>query len=702
MDDLGKKSEMRNTKSETNLKSEIPMIKMNRHLLLVAILSLAMNPVGLPAAEMPAEDAWKALPKYEAGQDMAALLTIDREVIAAMKSPETRAKCAARLASLLTKDGTTPAAKQYICVQLRQVGTKAEVMILSEMFASRETSEMARYALEAIPGPEASGVLQEGLIYREGKQLIGTINSVAARKDSSAVTTLHTLSQHAPPAAAEAAVHALGRIADGPSADHLLAMADKADTPYVQTLRVALLRCAAAGQHAEEIYRKLSQPGMASGTRRAALEGLLRLQGEKVEATVIEWFSGEDADRRRIAAGHLQKLSDQQLDKLLAELAELPDACKLTVVELAATRRGADMLPTIMSLVKSANPELQQAGIRCLGMIGNSAAIPTLIDLLGVGGDATEAAQAALAAMPRQQVAPGLLESLQNTPGMRIPVIDVLIDIKCYDAIDPLIEIALNSDPEVYTPALHGLRGIADPDKTDIPRLVKLLLRTGPGKHRDEVEKTILLVCDKLPPGAGRSELVLASLAGADKNEIPKYLPVLGRLGGEASLKKIEEALESTDELVCEAGVRALCNWPNAEVADALLKVATDSDNRAHRRMALRAYIRVVSLQSDRPEAETLAMLQNAFKLADGADEKRLAIERAAAVRTMETVTWLGDFLDDPELAQAACSSLVELAHHRFLRHPNMKTFGPLLEKVARISDDPTIVERAKRYRLGL
>ena len=95
-------------------------------------------------------------------------------------------------------------------------------------------------------------------------------------------------------------------------------------------------------------------------------------------------------------------------------------------------------------------------------------------------------------------------------------------------------------------------------------------------------------------------------------------------------------------------------------------------------------------------------MLQNAFKLADGADEKRLAIERSAAVRTMDTVTWLGEFLDDPEFAQAACGSLVELAHHRFLRHPNMKTFGPLLEKVAKISDDPTIVERAKRYRLGL
>ena len=42
------------------------------------------------AAEMPIEDAWKALPKYEYGNDMAVLLTIDREVIRAMATPASR------------------------------------------------------------------------------------------------------------------------------------------------------------------------------------------------------------------------------------------------------------------------------------------------------------------------------------------------------------------------------------------------------------------------------------------------------------------------------------------------------------------------------------------------------------------------------------------------------------------------------------
>jgi hypothetical protein len=264
------------------------------------------------------------------------------------------------------------------------------------------------------------------------------------------------------------------------------------------------------------------------------------------------------------------------------------------------------------------------------------------------------------------------------------------------------VEIAANADPSAYGPALEGLRGIADPDKTDVPRLVKLLLGSEAGKHRDEVEKTILIVCEKLPADADRSALVLASLAGVDRSESPKYLPVLGRLGGSKALAMIAASLDDPNPAVREAAVRALCNWPDAQVADRLLKLAAESENQTYRRWALRAYIRVVSLKSERPEAETLAMLQNAFKLADGADEKRLVIERAATVRTMEAVAWIATFLDNPELAQAACGSIVELAHQRFLRHPNMDSFGPILEKVGKTGKDPDVVERAKRYRLGL
>jgi HEAT repeat protein len=403
-----------------------------------------------------------------------------------------------------------------------------------------------------------------------------------------------------------------------------------------------------------------------------------------------------------VAAGQLQALSDEQLDKAAARLAELPAASQRTLIEVLASRRGQEALPLVLSIAKSDRPELRLAGIRCLGLVGDRSVIPLLVDSLSSGGESTEAAQQALVSLPRGDVGRALLDALQTRPEIRPAVIDVLKTLRYYEAIDPLIAIAAQGDKTVYGPALDGLRGIADPDKHDIPRLVKLLLNTEPGEHRDEVEKTILIVCEKLPAGADRTEPVLGALAQVDPSQSPKCLPLLGRLGGPKALAKIEPALGDSNLQIQEAAVRALCNWPNAEVADRLLAVATDSEVENFRRWALRAYVRVISLKSDRPDAQTLAMLQNAMKLAKNADDRQLVLERTSTVRTMEAVVWLAEYLDDQSANQAACRAIVELAHHRFLRHPNMDHFGPILDRISKISKDPEVVQRAKRYRLGL
>ena len=68
----------------------------------------------------------------------------------------------------------------------------------------------------------------------------------------------------------------------------------------------------------------------------------------------------------------------------------------------------------------------------------------------------------------------------------------------------------------------------------------------------------------------------------------------------------------------------------------------------------------------------------------------------------METVRWIASHLDDEELRETACGSIVELAHHRFLRQPNIDEIRPILNEVARISEVQETVDRAKRYQLGL
>ncbi len=673
---------------------------------LMLLLVAATSP--LTAAEMPADEAWQALPAYEYGQDMAPLLAIDREVIRAMSSPESRAACATRLAALLEADGTTPAARQYICLQLRQVGTAEQVPLLGRLLVQPETSQMARYALQAIPGEAAIAALRDGLNRLDGPLQIGVIQSLAARGDEGSVTELVQLADSADPAVSAAAVRALGDIGGQAATQYLAASAARAGAATPRDLAASLLKCAArladAGEReaARAIYAQLSAVEQPAGTRRAALSALLDLAGDQMPVTILAWLASDDRQQRQVAAARMGRLTDDQLQRLATRPEDLPDAAHAALLELLAMRRGPEALPMVLKAATSDNAQLRRAGIRCLGLIGDAGTIPMLLDTLAEGDDLASAAGQALTAMPREQVGPALLKALNDRPDMRPAVVDVLKKLVYYEAIDPLIAIAANDDPAVYEVALDGLRGIADPDPTDTPRLLRLLERATPGKHRDEVEKTVLIVCEKQPPGADRAGPVLKALGNVDLTKSAVYLPLLGRLGGPQALKIIETALSSDDATVREAAVRGLCNWPDASVADRLIALARDSENRGHRQWALRAYVRVITLPSDRPEDQTLAMLQSAMQQADNVDDKRLILTRAGTVRTMAAVDWIAGYLDQPDLAQQAGASLVELAHHRFLRQPNMQRFRPILQRVAEISRDEEVVDRAKRYQLGL
>lgn len=666
------------------------------------------------AAEMPFEEAWKATASYEYGQDMAGLLAVEREVIRAMGSPETRAACAARLAGLLEAEGTTPAGRQFLCLQLRQIGTPAEVPVLARLLAREDTSQMARLALEAIPGEASLQVLRAALNSLEGELRLGIIQSLAARRDEAAVAELIKLAGSADPAdaTAAAAVWALGNIGGPAATDYLQARAADAPGPLAIGIAVPLLRCAdhlaKAGekQRAAQLYELLSRREQPAGIRRAALAGQLALQEtpgdpQQAAATILAWFAGDDPQQREIAAARLGALGDEQLEGLASQQGQLPDAARAALLELLALRGSQQARPMILQAAASDNPQLRRAGIRAMGLLGDPATIPSLIDALGGESEVSAAAQQALAAMPRQQIETALLAALKDRPAARPAVIELLKGLKCYEAIDPLIEIARDDDPAVYEIGLDGLRGIADPDSHDVPRLLRLLAATKPGKHRDEVEKTVLIVCEKLPAGQDRAVPVLAALPGGQA-AAPEYLPLLGRLGGPQAKQIITASLSSSEAAVKDAAVRGLCNWPDATVAEQLMDLASDSANRAHQQWALRAYVRVVSLPSERPEAQTLEMLQAAMQRAEQPDDKRLILARAGTVRTMAAVDWLAGYLDQPELAQTACESIVELAHHRFLRQPNMARFRPLLERVASISRNAEIVERAKRYQLGL
>jgi HEAT repeat protein len=156
------------------------------------------------------EQAFVALKTYDYGVDRHVLDPIDEAAVSTRNNPAARKDLESQLLSVLQSNAPRDA-KDYVCRQLRTIGTAASVPALEALLPDANLSHMARYALERIPDSQAGQALERQLRKLNGLLLIGVISSLGVRGQG--VSLLRPLLQDSDEAVARAAAIALGRIA---------------------------------------------------------------------------------------------------------------------------------------------------------------------------------------------------------------------------------------------------------------------------------------------------------------------------------------------------------------------------------------------------------------------------------------------------------------------------------------------------------
>ena len=133
--------------------------------------------------------------------------------MSAKGSPADIRQIEARLDRFLERDATL-GGKDFVCKQLSLIGSAASVPVLSRLLLAPNTAEIARYALERIPGPRGGPGLERRGAKTSGRTQIGMINSLGRRRNPDSVPVLQPLALGADPATAVPALFALGEIAD--------------------------------------------------------------------------------------------------------------------------------------------------------------------------------------------------------------------------------------------------------------------------------------------------------------------------------------------------------------------------------------------------------------------------------------------------------------------------------------------------------
>ena len=158
--------------------------------------------------------ALEAIADYRFGDSREDLTVVEDMVKQTLSTGDEAAqqRLAAHLAAMLDSETVTLDAKDFICRQLWLIGSEDHVAALAPLLYDPATANMARYALENIPGNEVNRALLDALDETKGEVQAGIIGSLAARDVGRAIPRFRDLATDPDPIIAHAAMDALARL----------------------------------------------------------------------------------------------------------------------------------------------------------------------------------------------------------------------------------------------------------------------------------------------------------------------------------------------------------------------------------------------------------------------------------------------------------------------------------------------------------
>ncbi len=185
------------------------------------------------------------------------------------------------------------------------------------------------------------------------------------------------------------------------------------------------------------------------------------------------------------------------------------------------------------------------------------------------------------------------------------------------------------------------------------------------------------------------------------RDQLPRSL--LGRVGGKKLVDFVAAIATGPDGSRRLLGIDALSKWPDASVADKLFEITNQTTDAAElfRSSVSRVRESVAAARDGRSDKDRLARLEQGMKLAKTPEEVSLVINRVRTAYDVNSVRFVLPYVDQPQFAQIACETIVEIAHHREVRDPNKAEVDQALDKVIATSKDSVVVDRANRYKRG-
>jgi HEAT repeat protein len=599
---------------------------------------------------------------------------------------------------------TPPRARVWMIHQLERVGRDECVERLAELLGDEDAliRETARRALQHNPSADVRAVLVKALEKADTPEWqIALINALAARREADSVGVLCAWAKRPERDVAAAAMAALGDLGDAQAIQTLYALWREDDPTVQNRAAAALVRLAeqlgAAGDRelATRIFDDLYTYGDSEPTRLAGLRGSTLGKGPAAVVPLLEIMRDGEPPLALRAARLAVEIPGEAVTLTLAMMmAEMPSAVQAALLEGLGQRGDATARAAVINGAQSSDEAVRIAALRALRELGNSSDVMLLAHIAATSAGAErDAARSSLDRLHGDDIDATILQGAQGQAGapVRCELIRALAARWYYPAIPALLAASADSDEDVQVAAFEALSGLGLP--AHLPELIVRLVEEMGDRPREAAENATVSIAARIEDAEHRADAVLDALADTRGVIRASLIRVLGRIGGSRALEAIRGEWRDSDADVADAAVRALANWPTTDVIDDLLEIARVSVNDTHRVLALRGYVRLVRLPSDRTPAETFQKLEAAMALASRPDEKKLVLGALAEVRHIDALMMADMCLGDEALRDEAAVTMLAIA--RALAAEQRDAALAAIEKVSKTATSEKVHQQA-------
>ncbi|MDT8301097.1 MAG: HEAT repeat domain-containing protein [Sedimentisphaerales bacterium] len=668
----------------------------------LCVNSALINNSGAAFNKSEIDEKLAAIVNYERGMSREPLIAVEKLIRESQNQPEQRKYIELKLAELLPE--ATLESKSFICRQLWFVGTADSVPAIAKLLMDEETADIACYAIGQNPSDEAGKALREALKKVSPTVQIRIINLLGDRGDNQSVEAIGKLVSGREREVSEAAVAALGKIGGARAIQLLVESRAKGDSELRFAATDAYLRCAedlmfdGETKQATIIYNELAGKNETPIIRSAAIKGLADIGGQDIVPLVIAALRDENRMVRTTARSCVRTMEGSGVtEQIASELSKTSPDEQMLLIGALADRGDAAALPAITEAAKSTNPEIRKAVLAAVGKLGDASFVEYLVKSAaeGLSSEEKRLAVKSLTLLRGSRVDDAIVQSMQNSEAtIRQQLIQVLGERNAVDAVPALLKEAGHQDRKVSQAAFKTLGKLAE--EKHLPSLIKLLTNTEDSSSRRTAERAVVAVSRKISQPDKQSDAILAELRSEESVAVRcSLLRVLGGIANSKALITLEAASKEANPLVQDTSVRTLAKWPNAAGAEVLLDIYCNTKSPIHRLLALRGFVRLLSLPVQGRTAEkTLELYRRAMQEAKSSAEQKLVLSGLSNVSNPEALRTVEPFLQAEEVKGEAAMAAIKIA--KAIMETHGERAKTAMNKLLAISNDENLRRQAE------